>query len=150
MLYGANDIILPSGRPLVDLDGMRTLARQAREHAYAPYSRFKVGACLLSAATGRMYTGCNVENSSYGATVCAERNAILHAIAEEGVVGVEALVVVSDDDPPAPPCALCLQVLAEFSRSDTRVILFSVDGKCVEYSFAELLPNPFIFPTMRQ
>ena len=116
MLYGANDIVLPSGRPLVDLDVMRTLARQAREHAYAPYSRFKVGACLLSAATGRMYTGCNVENSSYGATVCAERNAILHAIAE----------------------------------ADTRVILFSVDGKCVEYSFAELLPNPFIFPTMRQ
>ena len=124
-------------------------ASMARDNAYAPYSKFKVGAALLSAATNRIYRGCNVENSSYGATICAERNAVIHAIAEEGSLGIDILVVYSDDDPPAPPCAVCLQVLAEFSRPDTKVVLVSVDGFRKTYLFKELLPNPFIFPTLR-
>ena len=125
-------------------------AKRTREHAYTPYSNFKVGACVRSAATGRIYTGCNVENSSFGATVCAERNAILHAIAEEGTIGIDALVVVSDDDPPAPPCAMCLQVLAEFTAPDAPVILSSLKGGVHTYVFSELLPKPFIFPSQRK
>ena len=120
-------------------------AAGARLNAYAPYSKFKVGAAVVSARTGRVYAGCNVENGSYGATICAERNAILHAISEEGPLGVEILVVVSDADPPAPPCAQCLQVLSEFSRPETEVHLVSVDGTCHEvYQFAQLLPHPFV------
>lgn len=126
------------------------MAKKARNNAYAPYSKFKVGAALVSAATNKIYVGCNVENSSYGATVCAERNAILSAIAAEGPIGIDLLVVVSDDDPPSPPCALCLQVLAEFSMPETEVVLSDLDGNKSSYLFKDLLPNPFIFPTMRK
>ena len=129
---------------------MLKLALRARENAYTPYSKFKVGACVKSAATGRLYAGCNVENSSFGATICAERNAITTAIAAEGIIGIETLVVVSDDEPPAPPCALCLQVLAEFTSPDSLVILSSLEGKMCRYKFSELLPNPFIFPSERK
>lgn len=124
-------------------------ARKAREHGYAPYSGFRVGAALLSAASGKVYSGCNVENSSYGATICAERNAITTAIASEGVIGIEKIAVYSDDDPPAPPCAVCLQVLAEFSKPDTEVLLVTPHSDPIRYRFSELLPIPFIFPTMR-
>lgn len=124
-------------------------ARKAWENAYAPYSGFRVGAALVSASTGRIYSGCNVENSSYGATICAERNAITTAVAAEGAIGIDMLIVYSDDDPPAPPCAVCLQVAAEFSMPDTRVILVTPHSVEIEYSFSDLLPMPFIFPTMR-
>ena len=124
-------------------------ARKAWEHSYAPYSRFRVGAAVVSAATGRIYAGCNVENSSYGATICAERNAITTAVANEGAIGIDMLVVYSDDDPPAPPCAVCLQVIAEFARPETPVVLVTPHTEPVRYSFSELLPMPFIFPTMR-
>ena len=126
-----------------------SLAHKARENAYAPYSGFRVGAALLSAASGKVYSGCNVENSSYGATICAERNAITTAIASEGVIGIEKIAVYSDDDPPAPPCAVCLQVLAEFSKPDTEVLLVTPHSDPIRYRFSELLPIPFIFPTMR-
>ncbi len=124
-------------------------ARKAWEHGYAPYSGFRVGAALVSAATGRIYSGCNVENSSYGATICAERNAITTAVANEGAVGIDTIVVYSDDDPPAPPCAVCLQVLSEFSSPDTSVVLVTPNTEPVRYKFSQLLPMPFIFPTMR-
>lgn len=143
--YGAN-LILPVKLKFTEkmvTDRMVELAREVREHAYAPFSHFKVGAALLSAATGRIYTGCNVENSSFGATICAERNAVLHAIAEEGVIGVERLVVVTQSNPPSPPCAMCLQVLAEFTKADTPVILVDLEGNRTEYKFSDLLPNPF-------
>ena len=150
-LYGAN-YILPHKKKIteISIDAMIEAAAKTREHAYTPYSNFKVGACIKSAATGRIYTGCNVENSSFGATICAERNALLNAIAQEGTIGVETLVVVSDDNPPAPPCAMCLQVLAEFTAPDSLVILSSLEGKRAEYRFSELLPNPFIFPSERK
>ena len=124
-------------------------ALKATENAFAPFSHFHVGAALLT-RDGRIFTGVNVENSSYGATICAERNAILQAVAKEGIIGIDKLVVVSDDDPPAPPCAQCLQVLAEFSKSDTHVVLISRKGERREYLFSELLPNPFIFPDLRE
>lgn len=150
-LFGANMIrVRRPDAPAADIQEMIEAAKRTREHAYTPYSNFKVGACVRSAATGRIYTGCNVENSSFGATVCAERNALLHAIAEEGTIGIDALVVVSDDDPPAPPCAMCLQVLAEFTAPDAPVILSSLKGDVHTYVFSELLPKPFIFPSQRK
>ena len=124
-------------------------AKAATDGSYAPYSGFRVGAAVVSAATGRIYAGCNVENSSYGAAICAERNAITTAVANEGVFGLDLLVVFSEDDPPAPPCALCLQVAAEFARPESAVLLVSADGKTRRHTFSELLPMPFIFPTMR-
>ena len=130
-------------------------ALKARLNAYAPYSNYQVGSAIVSHRTKGVYPGANVENSSYGATICAERSALLRAIADEGVVGIECLVVVSSDSPPAPPCAQCLQVLAEFSRSDTAVHLLDVDaaegrdGVHLVRRFDELLPHPFIFPSRR-
>ncbi len=158
VVYGVNKI-LEASSPLVGekalLEFAIKQAYEARKNAYTPYSQYKVGASVVSSATNRVYSGCNVENSSYGATLCAERNAILNAITNEGTIGISLLVVVSEDAPPAPPCALCLQVLAEFSRHDTIVHLVDVDyaegrtGSHVIYRFEELLPHPFIFPTMR-
>ena len=130
-------------------------ALKARLHAYAPYSNYQVGSAIVSYRTKKVYPGANVENSSYGATICAERSALLRAIADEGVIGIECLVVVSSDSPPAPPCAQCLQVLAEFSRGDTTVHLLDVDaaegrdGVHLVRRFDELLPHPFIFPSKR-
>jgi len=159
VLYGVGRI-LPASGVLQTKEQLLALAiREAyskRKNAYAPYSNYKVGSALLSAATSRVYSGCNVENSSYGATICAERNAVLNAIANEGSLGVELLVVVSEDSPPAPPCALCLQVLAEFCNPDTEVHLLDTlaaleegQGTHLVYTFGELLPHPFIFPSMR-
>ncbi len=125
-------------------------AWKAWNNAYAPFSRFKVGAAILSARTGRIYTGCNVENSSYGGTNCAERTALFKAISEEGIIGIESLVVVSDDDPPAPPCAICRQVLSEFIKADTNILLVNKRGEVTRYLFSDLLPHPFIFPSIRK
>ena len=159
VLYGANRILPSSGvmqtkEQLLDLAITEAYAK--RKHAYAPYSNYKVGAALLSAATSRVYSGCNVENSSYGASICAERNAVLNAIANEGRLGVELLVVVSEESPPAPPCAQCLQVLSEFCRPETEVHMLDTlaaqkkgQGTHLVYTFAQLLPHPFIFPSMR-
>lgn len=157
-VYGANKI-LEAGSPLMGEEELLKLAIEqayaVRKHAYTPYSRYKVGAAVVSARTNRIYSGCNVENSSYGATICAERNAILNAIANEGAIGVKLVVVVSEDAPPAPPCAECLQVLAEFSKPDTVLHLIDTTyaegrgGSHLIYQFDELLPHPFIFPTMR-
>ena len=151
VLYGSNYITpLKRQLPQVHLEkNAIEAAWKAWDNAYSPYSKFKVGASVVSAATGRIYSGCNVENSSYGATICAERNAITTAIAAEGKLGIDLLVVVSDDDPPAPPCAVCLQVIAEFAKPDTEVLLISLQGKKYRYKFSELLPKPFVFPTMR-
>ncbi len=124
-------------------------AKDSWKHGYAPYSKFKVGAAVVSASTGRIYAGCNVENSSYGATICAERNAITTAVANEGEFGIDMLVVYSDDDPPAPPCAMCLQVIAEFARPETKIVLVTPHSQPVEYRLENMLPMPFIFPTMR-
>ena len=151
MLYGAS-YVRATGREVRKEAEEKCIkaAFSARERAYAPYSKYKVGAAVLSASSGKIYKGSNIENSSYGATICAERNAITTALTEEGSLGIDLLVVASDDYPPAPPCAVCLQVIAEFAKPDTKVILVSANGEKVEYSFSELLPNPFVFPTMRK
>lgn len=157
VVYGANRIEIDEGGERENLfERAVAAAFGSWKNAYAPYSKFKVGAAVVSAKSGQIYSGCNVENSSYGATICAERNAILHSISEEGVGGIDLLVVVSDDDPPAPPCAQCLQVLAEFCRAESEVHLVDIDfaegreGVHQVYRFSDLLPHPFIFPSMRQ
>ncbi len=120
-------------------------AKKAMYNAYAPYSKFKVGAAIVSSASGRIYSGCNVENASYGATICAERNAITTAITNEGAIGIDLVVVSSMVSPPALPCAVCLQVMSEFIRPETPVVLVSEDGDTIRYHYSDLLPHPFDF-----
>jgi cytidine deaminase len=119
--------------PLVDA------ARAAQQRAYAPYSRFRVG-CALEAADGRVFVGCNVENASYGLTICAERAAVCAAVAA-GAQQFRRAVVVSDADPPAAPCGACRQVLSEFG-ADLRVDGVG-SGGTVTWTIAELLPAAF-------
>lgn len=118
-------------------------ARSAEKNAYAPYSGFRVGAALLT-QKGAVFSGCNVENISYGATICAERNAITTAVAAEGPeMKIKELTVVTDCEEPWPPCALCLQVIAEFALPDTTIFLVNFKGKVISYCLNELLPHPF-------
>ncbi|HOJ46799.1 MAG TPA: cytidine deaminase, partial [Bacillota bacterium] len=111
---------------------------KARENAYAPYSGFKVGAALL-ARDGSIYTGCNVENASYGLTVCAERNAVFSGVAS-GAINFEKIVVAADGDL-TPPCGMCLQVLREFGVKT--VVLVNLERKWRSYTLDELLPVSF-------
>ena len=116
------------------------LAKEAMEYAYSPYSKFKVGAAVL-AKDGRVFTGCNVENASYGATNCAERTAIFKAVSE-GYRECEAMAVVTSSGDYASPCGICRQVLAEF-MPDGKVILDSEEKGMVTYLVRELLPLGF-------
>ena len=113
-------------------------AAQAQKMAYAPYSRFAVGAALL-AADGTIYTGCNVENASYGLGICAERNAIAHAVSC-GAKQFTAVAVVTENG--VTPCGACRQVLAEFAPGMT-VYVADTRGNQRVYSLAELLPDAF-------
>ena len=115
------------------------LAKKAAQQAYAPYSKFSVGAALLT-QTGNIYNGCNVENSSYGLTMCAERNAIFNMIANGDKLIIEIAIYV-DADMLFPPCGACRQVLAEFGE-DIK-IYYGNDKKIVETTLKELLPHTF-------
>jgi cytidine deaminase len=115
-------------------------AAAAREKAHAPYSRFKVGAALLL-ADGSIIPGCNVENSSFGATICAERTAMCAAVASHGKPDVKALVLVTE--PLASPCGLCLQVLSEFCGPSLPIHLSTPAGIARTVLLKEFLPLPF-------
>lgn len=115
-------------------------AAAARENAHAPYSNFRVGAALR-ARSGRVITGCNVENASYGLTVCAERVALLKALSE-GERGFEAIAVVADTERLTPPCGACRQLLWEFC-GDIEVIAANLRGDTKTFRLAELFPEPF-------
>ncbi|MBN2543112.1 cytidine deaminase [bacterium] len=127
-------------------EGLLEKAKAAAQNAYAPYSGIKVGAAVL-AASGKVYTGCNVENASYGLTVCAERAAIFNAISR-GEKKLDRILIYTDSDKFVNnlpyPCGACLQVMAEFS-DDMNIIIANKSGVVKEYSLKELLPFKFGF-----
>jgi cytidine deaminase len=116
------------------------LARSARLRAVAPFSGFQVGAALES-TDGQVFTGCNVENASYGLTVCAERVALLKAVSE-GCRSFSRIAIVADTQAPTPPCGPCRQLLWEFG-GDLEVILANLTEEKARFRLAELLPYPF-------
>ena len=123
------------------LDELLSAARAVRENAYAPYSRFKVGAAVRG-ASGRIYPGCNVENVAYPEGTCAEAGAIALLIAS-GETEVTALAVIAGSAAPVPPCGGCRQKLAEFARHDTPVTLATTEGASLRTTVGDLLPGRF-------
>ena len=116
-----------------------TQALEVAGRAYAPYSRFHVGAVLVG-RDGRTFAGCNVENISYGLTICAERNAVFAAVAA-GCREFEKIVITADTELPASPCGACRQVLAEFNP-DLEVVLSNFRGQTETFRLSQLLPRP--------
>jgi len=128
----------PPGR--ATLREMARLAREARERAQAPYSHFKVGAALKTRA-GEIVTGCNIENASYGLSMCAERVAVFKAVSE-GLNDFDAIAVVADSKRLTPPCGPCRQLLWEYC-GDIVVHMLDLKGRSRTLRLAELLPMPF-------
>jgi cytidine deaminase len=116
-------------------------ARQAREHAHAPFSNFKVGAAL-ECSDGQIVTGCNVENSSYGLSMCAERVAIFKAISE-GFHSFKRIAVLADTHSPVRPCGACRQVISDLFPPHAEVLMANVQGEMERTTIQELLPAPF-------
>jgi len=112
----------------------------AREKAYAPYSNFKVGAAVLT-SNGKIFSGCNIENSSYGLSICAERAAIFNAVSS-GYKKFTKIVVVTDSEPPSSPCGACRQVIFEFG-DDIEVIMANLKGDMRIARIDELLKDGF-------
>jgi len=116
-------------------------ARAVRRRAHAPYSKFTVGAAVRD-ERGRVHLGCNVENASYGLTVCAERNAVAAAVAA-GARRIRAVAVASGARPPASPCGACRQVLAELGDAETEVLIAGASGPARRTTLGALLPQAF-------
>lgn len=124
----------------IDWNALFAAAEQARQRAHAPYSKFQVGAALLL-ADGSVARGCNVENASYGLTVCAERNAI--GAAQLAGHKPVAVAIVVDSREPTPPCGMCRQVLAEFGDASLPVASRTAQGQEAHWTLGELLPHAF-------
>jgi cytidine deaminase len=122
------------------MEALVIAALKARENAHAPFSKFKVGAALEDNA-GQIHTGCNVENATYGLTVCAERIAIFKAISE-GAKGFRRILVIADTEPLTPPCGACRQILWEFC-GDIEIVLANLSGKSETLRLSALFPRPF-------
>src|SRR5438477_4083863 len=122
------------------MDHLVRAAREVRERAHAPFSGFKVGAAIED-EDGRVFTGCNVENATYGLTVCAERAAVLKAISE-GAAKLKRVAVVTDTDRLTPPCGACRQILWEFC-GDAELIMSNLSGKQETVSIQQIFPRPF-------
>ncbi|MCB0413648.1 MAG: cytidine deaminase [Bdellovibrionales bacterium] len=116
-------------------------AERARKNSYSPYSQFPVGAALLL-DDGSIYTGTNVENASYGASLCAERIAVFKAITD-GLRKIRLVAIIADTKDPCSPCGLCRQVINEFSDENTEVILANFSAQIKKYKLTELLPESF-------
>ncbi len=127
----------------MDWEPLIEAATTVRERAYAPFSSFLVGSAVLM-SDGSVHVGCNVENRTFGATICAERVAVTSAVAH-GARRLEAVVVVTDTDPPAPPCGICREVLTEFGHPDVPVLAVSTQGTRRETRLGDLLPQAFDF-----
>ncbi len=130
----------PAARRAPDWNVLLDRARQAMTHAYAPYSRFPVGAAL-QAANGAIFDGCNVENAAYPSGICAERGAVSAAVAS-GVREFTALVIATEADVPTPPCGMCRQVLMEFAP-DLAVLSVTSTGAEARWTLSDLLPAAF-------
>ena len=115
-------------------------ALAARENAHAPFSKFKVGAALED-QTGRIFTGCNVENATYGLTICAERVAVFKAISE-GARKFTRIAIAADTDVLTPPCGACRQILWEFC-GNAELILVNLQGKSESFRLKDIFPRPF-------
>ena len=125
-----------------DRDNLLAAARNALKKAYARYSHFHVGAALLT-AEGEIFTGCNVENASYGLTICAERSAIFSAVQGTAApkLAIRAIAVVNGDELPCPPCGACRQVIFEFGEN--AIVIFKGGQGYQEMSIQDLLPESF-------
>jgi cytidine deaminase len=132
----------------LDIQALIREAREARERAYAPYSAFRVGAAVLT-RDGRVFRGCNVENASYGLTLCAERVALSLAVAEGCSRGdFTHLAVIADTDEPVAPCGACRQVMMELAGPDFIVIQANLRGAISQNTLATLLPGAFALEPM--
>lgn len=123
----------------MDRDALMARARAARDRAHAPYSEFHVGAALLT-VDGEVFEGCNVENASYGLTICAERGAVMAAVAA-GKKSFRAVFIATDGSEPVAPCGACRQVLAEFAPD--LLVVSEAGGQTTEWTMDRLLPEPF-------
>jgi cytidine deaminase len=121
-------------------DPLLAAALSAREHAHAPFSHFRVGAALED-SEGRVHTGCNIENATFGLTVCAERVAVFKAISE-GVRSFRRIAIAADTETLTPPCGACRQILWEFC-GDLELVLVNPHGKTETYNLKQLFPKPF-------
>ncbi len=121
-------------------DKLMNIAQKSKEKSYSPYSHFRVGAALVT-KSGEIYTGANIENSSYPATICAERVAIFKAISD-GKYDFEKIAIVGDCDDYCYPCGVCRQVMSEFCKDDFKIILQS-KGSIKEFTLGQLLPYSF-------
>ena len=126
---------------VVSDDELIERAKDARHAAHAPYSNFEVGAALVS-TDGRVFTGCNIENSAYGLSMCAERVAIFKAVSE-GAHEFTKIAVITDTETLTPPCGCCRQMIWEFSLGTTEVILANLTGDVRTFDIKELLPEAF-------
>lgn len=125
----------------MNIEKLLKAARQVKEKAYAPYSHFHVGAALLT-PSGNIYTGCNVENTSYGLTICAERNAIFQMVAA-GENRISEILVIGDTEHFLPPCGACRQVIAEFAGKDTVIYMCNQNGEYQQAAANDMLPYTF-------
>ncbi len=125
---------------------MHTAALAMMEKAYAPYSNFPVGACIL-ASNGELYTGCNIENAAFGLTLCAEASAIANMVIH-GQRQIKKIVVVANSNEPCAPCGACRQRILEFATPDTEIHFYNRTGKHQMLTMQEILPAPFEAKTL--
>lgn len=125
----------------MDSKDLIKLAQKAMANSYSPYSKVKIGACVL-AGSGKTYMGTNIENASFGATICGERSAISAAISAGEKTILAVAIKGSIDDIPWP-CGICRQVMSEFGQGDMKIYLGQKDGSIIEYTLDQLLPNRF-------
>lgn len=125
----------------MNVEKLLKAAQKAKEKAYAPYSHFHVGAAVLT-PSGKIYTGCNVENTSYGLTICAERNAIFQMV-NSGEHQIAEILVIGDTEEFLPPCGACRQVIAEFSKKETILYMCNKKGQWKQTTVDEIIPYIF-------
>ncbi len=137
MIKNSNDTALKN-----ILKNLHQHAIAARLNSHSPYSKYKVGAAILL-STGEIFSGCNIENASYGGTVCAERVAVWKAASEKGAIEISQVMVVTDSAEAWPPCGFCRQVIAEFATDKTQVHTANLEQIQKTFLFSELLPESF-------